>query len=112
MNKSNFATKAILMAMTASILPLASSAEEPARRALKLVAIGDSITQGGWSNYPEGVGTYEYSYRYPLWKNFVDAEWEVEMVGTVTQGFVKHPDYQDYKGKNSTTATRGIGAGR
>ena len=111
MSKPNFSHKAIIMAMASSILPVFSpaqdAAEPAAKRAFKLVAIGDSITQGGWSNHPEGVGTYEYSYRYPLWKNFVDAEWDVEMVGTVTQGFVKHPDYQDYKGKKFDNRNEG-----
>ena len=111
MSKPNLATQALIMAMTATLLPMVSTAQEAAeaapKRALKLVAIGDSITQGGWSNYPEGVGTYEYSYRYPLWKNFVDAEWEVEMVGTVKQGFVKHPEYADYKGKKFDNSNEG-----
>ena len=90
--------------MTSSIALTASAvladAEPAAKRALKLTIIGDSITQGGGAHTPDKYnGVYEQSYRYPLWKNFVDAEWDVEMVGTVTAGFVNQPVYPDYKGK-------------
>ncbi|MCL1888398.1 MAG: GDSL-type esterase/lipase family protein [Kiritimatiellaeota bacterium] len=87
--------KLLILAMTSSIASSVSTAQDAAKPTLKLAVIGDSITQGGGP----GEGEMELSFRYPLWKNFVDAEMDVEMVGTVTQGFVRQPDYPDYKGK-------------
>jgi lysophospholipase L1-like esterase len=49
---------------------------------LKVVAIGDSITQGG--NYPN-----EYTYRLPLFNMLKDAGYEIDFIGTQRTGLNK-----------------------
>jgi lysophospholipase L1-like esterase len=80
----------------------AVAAPASAQQPMRIVCIGDSITQGR-----KGDGSQNkmvQSYRYPLWKMFLDAEIPVDFVGTVNEGFDKgkfggDPDYPDYKGK-------------
>jgi lysophospholipase L1-like esterase len=61
---------------------------------IRLLCVGDSITQG--SQGGNGVVRLE-SYRYPLWKMFVDAGQDVEFVGSMEGGFQGDPEWPDYK---------------
>jgi len=75
-----------------AVLLLVPVAGDPVR----LVCIGDSITQGrkgGGSNAPT------QSYRYPLWKMLVDLGANVHFVGSLNGGFEGDPEWPDYKGK-------------
>ncbi len=63
---------------------------------LRIVCIGDSITQGRKGG---GVHKPTFSYRYPLWKLCVDAGMDVDFVGSLKGGFEGDPDWADYKGK-------------
>lgn len=57
---------------------------------VRIVPIGDSITQGrGW-----GVPTY--SYRYPLWKMLIDAGVDLDFVGSLNGGFESNPSWPAY----------------
>lgn len=81
--------------LTLVLLPLLAAglmAAEPVR----LVCIGDSITQGragGGGNLPT------YSWRYPLWQACVEGKADVEFVGAMTTGFEGSPDYAAHGGK-------------
>ncbi len=75
----------------------ADEQDEPPRvKPVRIVCIGDSITQGR-----RGGGEHEmtFSYRYPLWKMMVDAEANVEFVGSMSGGFNGDADWQPYKGQ-------------
>lgn len=63
---------------------------------LRVVCIGDSITQGRKGG---GKAAPTLSYRYPLWKKFVDAGVAVEFVGARKTGFEGSPEYPDHGGK-------------
>ncbi len=64
---------------------------------IKLLPIGDSITQGRSAKGPESPATF--SYRYPLWQLFVDAGIDVDFVGSMKGGFEGDPAWDDYKSK-------------
>ena len=67
---------------------------------LRIVAIGDSITQGrGSQSKGGGAWTPTFSYRYPLWKLLVDAGTDFDFVGSLQGGFEGDPDWVDYKGR-------------
>jgi len=68
----------------------------PHAAAVRLVCIGDSITQGRKGG---GETKPTFSYRYPLWKLLVDAGASVDFVGSLKVGFNGDPDWADYKGK-------------
>jgi acyl-CoA thioesterase-1 len=67
---------------------------------LRIVPIGDSITQGRL-----GDGSFDsseastLSYRYALWQLFVDAGIDVDFVGSHTGGFGGDPAWEDYRGQ-------------
>ena len=63
---------------------------------IRIVCIGDSITQGRKGG---GQDLPTRSYRYPLWKKLVDAEARVDFVGSLKEGFGGDPDWAPYKGK-------------
>lgn len=74
------------------LLAAAIMAADPVR----VVCIGDSITQGragGGGNVPT------WSWRYPLWQQCVDAKLAVEFVGSMTTGFEGSPTYAAHAGK-------------
>lgn len=72
-------------------------AEEPA--ALRIVCLGDSITQGRGDHSGGGATwTPTFSYRYPLWKLLVDAGVKADFVGSLQAGFEGSPDWADYQG--------------
>lgn len=75
---------------------------------MRIVCIGDSITQGRGDHSNGGAKwTATYSYRYPLWKLLVDAGAEVEFVGSLKGGFEGDPDWADYKGKSFARSHEG-----
>lgn len=58
----------------------------PATAAINIVAIGDSITQGGTSTAGNITKNFAYaSYRYPLYFQFKDAGYDINFVGPGTQ---------------------------
>jgi len=73
-------------------LLLLPSAADP----VKIVCIGDSITQGRKGG---GAAAPTQSYRYPLWKKLVDLGANVDFVGSLNGGFDGDPEWPDYKGK-------------
>jgi len=59
-------------------------AEEPA--ALRIVCLGDSITQRTGDHGGGGVKwTPTFSYRYPLWKLLINAGFKVDFVGSASR---------------------------
>lgn len=83
---------------TASSAPAASAAGTyhlPAE--FKIVCIGDSITQGRKGGGEKSPPTY--SWRYPLWKLFVDNDIKADFVGSLKVGFNGDPNWADYKDK-------------
>lgn len=82
-----------MMKLLLASLLLLPAAADPVR----IVCIGDSITQGrkgGGANVPT------LSYRYPLWKKLVDLDAKVDFVGSLAGGFEGDPEWPDYKGKS------------
>jgi len=65
---------------------------------LKIMCIGDSITQGTGGVGGIGVGKPELSWRYPLWKMLIDNNAKYEFVGSRNTGFDSNATYPDYKG--------------
>jgi hypothetical protein len=63
---------------------------------LRLVCIGDSITQGR-----KGAGEHlpTLSWRYPLWQHCVDSGASVTFVGSMREGFNGSPVYPAHKGQ-------------
>ncbi len=80
-------------------LVLAAFADTPATQPtrvqglVRILCIGDSITQGGKRD------RQEYTYRYPLFKMLTDAGTTFDFIGSTQKGL--HPDatWPDYKGK-------------
>ena len=67
---------------------------------LRIVCIGDSITQGRGDHSAGGAAwTPTFSYRYPLWKLLVDAHADVDFVGSLHGGFESDPAWADYQGR-------------
>src|SRR5258708_4630492 len=64
---------------------------------VRMVCIGDSITQGRKGG---GAAVPTQSYRYPLWKKLVDLGATVDFVGSMNGGFEGDPEWPDYKGKH------------
>ena len=93
--------------LAAALLPLSSvegllpSGVDPVR----IVCIGDSITQGRKGNGAAAPPTQ--SWRYPLWKKLVDLGAAVEFVGSLNGGFEGDPEWPDYKGKKFDRAHEG-----
>jgi len=81
-------------------LLLVPSAADPVR----IVCIGDSITQGRKGG---GAAAPTQSWRYPLWKKLVDLEASVEFVGSLHGGFEGDPAWPDYKEKKFDRAHEG-----
>ena len=67
---------------------------------LRIVCLGDSITQGRGDHSGSGEKwTPTFSYRYPLWKFLVDDGVDVDFVGSLHGGFEGDPDWADYQGR-------------
>ncbi len=78
--------------LTLLLLSTALMAADPVR----IVCVGDSITQG---RAGRGNLVPTYSWRYPLWQACVDAGSAVDFVGSMTTGFEGAPDYAPHGGK-------------
>lgn len=65
----------------------ASQNKYTAENPLKLLCIGDSITHGSGVADENGIKRYHTSYRYPLWKKFIDNNYHVEFVGNRDKNF-------------------------
>jgi len=85
-----------LLSCLCAMLVLNAFGAEPVR----IVCIGDSITQGrkGAAGADVAKGP-TFSYRYPLWKMCVDAGKSVDFVGSQKTGFEGSAVYEAYKGK-------------
>lgn len=62
----------------------------------RLHFMGDSITHG---KGPNEASDSHGSYRYPIWKKFIDHNIDVEFVGTQTDNHVEQYTYPDYNGQ-------------
>lgn len=58
-----------------------------AEKPLKLLCLGDSITHGCGTPDEANAKRYHTSYRYPLWKKFIDNNYHVEFVGNRSMNF-------------------------
>ncbi|MBA3937024.1 MAG: hypothetical protein H0X38_06155 [Planctomycetes bacterium] len=74
------------------MLSAALMAAEP----LRIVCVGDSITQGRAGG---GTAVPTYSWRYPLWQTCVDTGRPVDFVGSMITGFEGSPTYAPHSGK-------------
>jgi len=75
---------------------------------IRIVEIGDSITQGRGDHSAGGEKWQPtFSYRYPLWKMLVDSGVNFECVGSLKVGFESDPDWVDYKGHSFARAHEG-----
>ena len=72
-----------------------------ASETLHIACIGDSITQGRGGDKPE------LSYRYPLWKLFIDNNISHTFVGSMNSGFESTPNYPDYKDQQFSNINEG-----
>ena len=90
--------------LSVTLLALLLSGAVRAAEPLKVVCIGDSITQGR-KGKDKVVPTF--SYRYALWKKFVEAGIAVQYVGAQKTGFEGSPDYEDFKGQKYVNDNEG-----
>ena len=60
-------------------------------QAVKIMPLGNSITQANSSNY---------SYRYNLWKKLIDEVIEFDYVGSLNSNSGGNPNWPDYQGKS------------
>ncbi len=82
-----------------SEMPAVVGGGQTASVPLRIVPIGDSITQGRLGNGSfDSFEASTLSYRYPLWQRFVDAGIDVDFVGSQTAGFGGDPAWEDYRG--------------
>jgi lysophospholipase L1-like esterase len=65
---------------------------------LRVVCIGDSITQG-CGHLGKDTDPPTYGWRYAFWKDCVAAGYPVEMVGSIDTGANGTPEYDNFKGK-------------
>jgi lysophospholipase L1-like esterase len=68
---------------------------------IRIVPIGDSITQGGRS------GREEYTYRYPLFCKMKDAGYDFDFIGSLKSGLNADAKWPDYKAKPFDTDHEG-----
>jgi lysophospholipase L1-like esterase len=74
--------------LLAWIISLSAAAAEP----IRIMAIGDSITQGGKK------GVEEYTYRWPLFCMLKDAGVNFDFIGSRNKGLQADATWPDYKG--------------
>ena len=73
-------------------------AQSHATGTLRVVCIGDSITQGT-GHLGKDTDPPTYGWRYAFWKDCVAAGYPVEMVGSIDTGANGTPVYDNFKGK-------------
>jgi acyl-CoA thioesterase-1 len=66
--------------------------ERPGGKTIRILPLGDSITQGGRRDRPE------YSYRYPLYYMLRDAGYDVDFIGSLSTGLHKDAIWPDRNG--------------
>ena len=67
---------------------------------LRVVCIGDSITQGRGNRNGSGAEVVSTDgWRYAFWKNCVAAGYPIEFVGSTDTGFESTPVYADFQGQ-------------
>ena len=81
-------------------LPANPNETPAATKTIKLLCLGDSITHGCGVADESGAKHYHTSYRYPLWKKFIDNNYNVEFVGNRNMNFNQNctEAYSEYKG--------------
>jgi lysophospholipase L1-like esterase len=87
---------AAMIAVAASPLTPAAAneaiPEKQGSRPIRILPLGDSITQGGRNDRPE------YTYRYPLYYMLKDAGYDVGFVGSLTTGLEETATWPDRNG--------------
>jgi len=90
-----FLTATALISVSALVAPVRGDSTP-----IKVVCIGDSITQGRGDHSKSGNAWLpEEGWRYDFWKLSVDNNVPIQFVGTMTDGFETTPPYADYKGQ-------------
>lgn len=80
-----------VLSLTANDGSLSSAASVRVDVAIRLLQLGDSITQGFGG---------QQSYRYPLWKKLMDAGANVDLVGSNREASGGTPSWPDYNGRS------------
>ena len=76
------------------------AAKLPAAEPVRVVCIGDSITQGRGSTATSGKKVIPTDgWRWAFWKKTVDAGAPVQFVGSLSEGFQSTPTYPRYRGE-------------
>lgn len=70
----------------------AAMAKQEGSRTIRILPLGDSITQGGRNDRPE------YTYRYPLYFMLKDAGYDVDFIGSQRQGLNENAVWPDKNG--------------
>ncbi len=86
------------LAALGAVISISATHAEP----IKIVPIGDSITQGRKGD--DGKFKRTYGWRYPFWKKLIDAGIKFDLVGSIDTGFDRQkfggdPEYADYQGQ-------------
>lgn len=85
----------MILRLIALAMVLACVSGNAAEKPMRIVCVGDSITQG---RQGKGEQKPTQSYRYALWKNLIDAKHPADFVGSMTTGFEGSPVYDAYQG--------------
>ncbi|WP_299987660.1 SGNH/GDSL hydrolase family protein [uncultured Pontibacter sp.] len=85
-------------AYTLILLLLISLDVYPQAQPIKIMPLGNSITQGNMDFV---------SYRYPLWKKLIDSDVKFEFVGSHTENNDGTPPFDDYKGQSFSNRNEG-----
>jgi lysophospholipase L1-like esterase len=81
----------VLCACSEHATPVArAQASNPSANAIKMLTLGDSITQGNAEHQ---------SYRYPLWKKLQRLGVEVDFIGSLRENYSGNPQWPTYQGK-------------
>ncbi|MBF8963547.1 cellulose-binding protein [Pontibacter sp. FD36] len=85
-------------AYTLILLLLISLEAYPQAQPIKIMPLGNSITQGNMELY---------SYRYALWKKLIDEGVNFEFVGSQTENYIGTPSFADYEGQSFSNRNEG-----
>jgi lysophospholipase L1-like esterase len=92
----HFFVAVALVSIAALAAPLWGDAAQP----IRVVCIGDSITQGRGDHSKSGNAWLPTDgWRYDFWKLSIDNNVPIQFVGTEKEGFESTPTYADYKGQ-------------
>jgi acyl-CoA thioesterase I len=87
------AAAVLLVATLASALAETSATAASSQQPVRILCLGDSITQGGKRDREE------YTYRYPLFKMLTDAGVAFDFIGSTQKGLHADATWPDYNGK-------------